>query len=217
MPRMMEGDSMRKTMLLITVVALIVLSAVPAIAKRVINESHKEFQIQAYMGSDDGSTNGGAWAAYGSNGTMFGIDFNRNYDCEVLAEDAVQWEGISGEGNLDSFTVSPTKGKTKFTSGEATGTFSSGEYNSQLCNGEQGDSYELDGNHTFFITMNGEGGSLVRTSGSNSWHIPSETNNHSNEKGLMRLANGSVSVDGIHIWAGDGSIGQHSWSQHTNE
>lgn len=209
--------------LALLIAALVVLSAVPALAKRVVNESHNEYQLQAWMGTDDGSANGGAWAVQGSNGEALGIDYSISYDCDGADDHALAFESINGEANLEVFTVDPTKGKTKYTDGFATGSFMDGSnYYWENCGGEH-DTVDLgpngpQGAERLTIDMDGTDGSLVKTSSSNSWHIPSETNNHRNDKGTMRLADAFVFIPGgILDWHGEGSVGQHSWSEHTNE
>jgi hypothetical protein len=224
---------MRKTMLLMTVGALVVLSSVPATAKRVVNESYKEYQIQANMGSDN--SEGGAWAIDGENGSALGINYSANYECDEGSDpDDLLWESAHGEANLEEFEVTPTKGKTKFTYGFATGSFVYGSYDWEECDGDQ---FSIDlgpagpagpPGERLTIEAFATDGRLVKTSGSNSWHIPSETNNHRSDKGLMRLAVAGVVIpaavpdgSGGYVpavdWHGEGSIGQHSWSEHTNE
>ncbi len=202
---------MRRLALLV-VVALVLLPAASATAKRVVNEGHTEFQVQAYMGSDN--SDGGAWATQGSNGVSAGIDYDANWYCASPTGD-LAWVSIHGEATVDTFEVSPRNGKTKFTTGNATGTFIGGNYDYELCDGTQG-SWDLSGG-TIEIAMDGTGGSLVKTRGSESWHVPSGSNYHRNDRGLMRMANGTVDVPGLDLWEGDGSIGRHSWSMHSNE
>ena len=197
-----------------TVGTVLMAVAVPATAKVVVNESHTEFQIAGNLGSDDGSADGSAWAIQGTNGEAAGFDYNANFDCPAPNGDLASINA-HGEATVDTFEVSPTKGKDKFTLGAATGTFMHGSVDSQLCDGTPA-SVDLAGEN-FEITMDGTGGSLVRTSGSESWHIPSDHNFHRNDKGLMRIANGIVKIPGLDVFLTDGSIGRHSWSEHTNK
>jgi hypothetical protein len=206
---------MRKLVFL-TVVALVVLIAVPATAKRVVNESYKEFQVQANLSSD--SSTGSAWGIDGNNGSALGIQYDWGYDCPDGPTGALANVSIWGDATLDTetFVVDPTKGKTKFLNGFAEGTFTDGWYQMSNCDGSVVDDGPLAG-MTMSIVMDGTGGDLVKTTDSSSWHVPSGSNYHRNDRGLNRMAYGTVDIPGVWTWAAEGSIGQHSWSRHSNE
>ncbi len=208
----------------LVIALLVVVAALPASAKRVVNESYSEYQILGWMGSDDGSTDGEAWAIRGDNGEGMGINYSAGYDCEGAPADALAWINVQGEASLEEFDV-PTKGKTKFTTGFATGSFYYGSIDWETCDGTQG-GRDLGAEYErLTIEVLGTEGGLVKTSGSNSWHIPSETNNHQNERGTLRQAQILVTIPGTPAphpengfsWEGPGAVGQHSWSAHTNE
>lgn len=203
---------------------LMLVAALPASAKRVVNESYSEHQILGWMGSDDGSTDGEAWAIRGDNGESLGINYHASYDCgESSAPGDLAWLEVHGEAGLEEFAVSPTKGKDKFGYGYATGPFHHGSIHWETCDGTPG-GRDLTSESLTIETLSTED-SLVKTSGTNSWHIPSETNNHQRDRGTMRLAHVSVNIpgnpapdaEGGFSWEGPGAVGQHSWSAHTNE
>jgi hypothetical protein len=209
-----------RRLVLLTVVALVVVSAAPATAKRVVNESYKEFQVQASMWLEGrhASSQGGAWGIDGSNGNALGIQYDWGYDCHNGENGELANISIYGDAtlNVGTFVVDPTKGKTKFLNGFAEGMFDEGSYEMSNCDGSDAGSGDLAG-MTISIAMDGTGGDLVKTSDSSSWHVPSGSNYHRSDKGLNRMAYGTVVIPTVWEWDGEGSIGRHSWSEHTNE
>ncbi len=212
---------MRKLVFLM-VISLVVVFAVPAGAKVVINESHYQYEIQADLNTDH--SNGGAFAFEGDQGSGFQIEYNAHYreshECEFNAQ--MLGMSIQGSGELDFFLVDPLKAKNKFTTGEALGTFLEGSMQVWYCNWELDFDGPLEGVE-FTMFMDGTDGSLAKVSGGDSFHIPGDVNSSDKYRGEQRAATGSIYIP-FH-WNSDvdfpegvpGSIGYVKWSSHYNE
>jgi hypothetical protein len=203
---------MRKLVPLV-VVAMIMALAAPASAKRVVNESYSQTEIQAWWGIDEGTWLG-AWAWDSTAGSGMGFQYSEGFDCE----DPGNVEGlanlwIDAGGEWDTFDV-VTKGRDKYTFGTAAG-WVSGWGHIDYCDGA-GDDFEFDS----WVSMEMAGdGPLIRESGTSSFHIPGDVNINGRSSSTYRFGSGWVYVGGFgdgETFAADGRIGEATWGGHQN-
>jgi hypothetical protein len=208
---------MRKLVPLLVVVVVVGMAA-PAAARKVVNESYSQLEIQVFLG--DGESSGGqAWAWSGDQGSGMGIEYNAGFDCTDQPDDAIANYSIWAWVDPADVTVAPTTGRDKFMEGSASGTIGDGNLHIDYC-GMDGEDIWL-GGEWFAISMDGSG-SLVKARNSNSWHIPGDFNDHDSNRATWRMATGYVAIGALcgelTAWCGvDGQIGEVTWTHHSNE
>jgi hypothetical protein len=215
----------------ILVALLVVAMAAPVGAKKVVNESYKQYDIGVDRHDEIVDLN--AWAFEGTSGSGFGIRYDAFFGGCSEPTEAIEWVSIHGDGHLvevpnpvvpSGFLVDPLKGKDKFTTGKATGVFDWGTLDYWRCN-DTGDTINLADPdlplqfRSFSIDMDGTGGELRKWSDRQCSHVPGNVNECWTVRGESRDAFGFVDIGYPGPWEvfANGAIGQSAHSHHSNE
>lgn len=205
--------------------ALVALAAPAATAKTVIYERNSEVVVEAgwYSGEwgDPVIVSGYAGARHRKGGAVGEMYFYQGTGTAVTCDAGTpedpsddflgyEWVNIDGWGPA-TVTVSKT-----YASGNAVATVDGWSYQSSDCDWYYPENGGGDGAMVTVevaIDLTGDG-PLVRSKGSNSFHIPGEYKEHSKNSSTYRNAVGTVTVDATPYEMSGGQIGQYSWSMH---
>ncbi len=207
--------------------ALVAFAAPAAVAKTVVYERYSETVVEAgwYSGEwgDPVLVSGYVGARQRKGAAMGEMNVYRGIGTAVscdagtpgdTSDDFLGYEWV----NVDAWgPATVTVGKS-YSVGSATATVEGWTWTSSDCDWYYPENGGGDGSMVTMevaIDLTGDG-PLIRTRGSNAFHIPGEYNEHSRNSSTYRSGAGTVTVDAAPYATSWGQLGEYSWSLHVN-